>query len=450
MMGTTRSRKPSGSRLARFGAPLRRSPLQALADQALSSFTNFGTSLLAARLAGPERFGTIAIALSVAFTTMMVGRALVGEPLLVTLADTTEEARSDAERGALTTAFLIGTVMAVAVGAASALPWDAVRDCWLVAFWLPSLLVQDASRYVGFSRLRPAVSLACDGAWALIQFGWTAILFLTGTATGPSVVVAWGAGATAGAAVGLRVFGISAARSALQWLRRTRRYSLWLLPQLTLGQFTSQVTVFLIAGIFGPAALGGMRAMLTLSMPVFVLLIAAQALVVPRLTRLLKTAGQGQFVLCVRRWATGITAAGVVVALAAVIFANPLTRLLFGDRYLSYSSFIVPFAVGAALHAWALLPASGLRALHDSRSLFVVQAVVSATTIVAVLTTALLSTPYMSAWAMTSQAMSTAVLSWVAFKRSCRRSVRASASTSHGQGLHHSAPRDGLARQTRG
>jgi len=59
-----------------LAAPLRRSPLQALADQALSSLTNFGTSLVAARLAGPERFGTIAIALSVAYTTMMFGRAL--------------------------------------------------------------------------------------------------------------------------------------------------------------------------------------------------------------------------------------------------------------------------------------------------------------------------------------------------------------------------------------
>src|SRR5207244_5003392 len=147
----------------------------------------------------------------------------------------------------------------------------------------------------------------------------------TGTASGPGVVVAWGAGATAGAVVGIRVFGISAARSALRWLRRPRRYSLWLVPQLTLGQFTSQVTAFLIAGLFGTAALGGMRAMLTLSMPVFVLLTAAQALAVPTLTRLLETAGQAQFIIRVRRWAIGITSAGVVIALTAVILANPLT-----------------------------------------------------------------------------------------------------------------------------
>ena len=448
-MGTARTATPAGGRLSRLAAPLRRSPLQALADQALSSLTNFGTSLVAARLAGPERFGTIAIALSIAYTTMMFGRALVGEPLLATLANTTEDKRRDAERGALMTAFLIGTLVAVPVYAASALPWIALRDCWLVAFWLPSLLVQDASRYAGFSRLRPAISLTCDAAWAVIQFALMAILFATGTASGPGIVVAWGAGATAGAVVGIRVFGISAAGSAVRWLRRTRRYSLWLVPQLTLGQFTSQVTAFLIAGIFGTAALGGMRAMLTLSMPVFVLLTAAQALAVPTLTRLLEAAGQAQFIIRVRRWAIVITSAGVVIALAAVILANPLTRLLFGDRYLSYSTFILPFAVGAVFHASALLPASGLRALQDSRSMFVVQVIVSVTTVGAVLIAALLSTPYISVWAMTSQGLCSAALSWVAFKRSCRRSVSASASTSRRRGLPR-MPRDGLAGQTGG
>jgi O-antigen/teichoic acid export membrane protein len=448
-MGTARTATRAAGKLPRLAAPLRRSPLQALTDQALSSLTNFGTSLVAARLAGPERFGTIAIALSVAYTTMMVGRALVGEPLLATLANTTEANRRDAERGALMTAFLIGTLVAIPVGVASALPWIALRDCWLVAFWLPSLLVQDSSRYAGFSRLRPAISLGCDAAWAVIQFGLVAILFATGTASGPGIVVAWGAGATAGAVVGIRVFGISAAGSTLRWLRRTRRYSLWLVPQLTLGQFTSQVTAFLIAGLFGTAALGGMRAMLTLSMPVFVLLTAAQALAVPTLTRLLETAGQAQFIIRVHRWAIGITSAGVVIALTAVILANPLTRLLFGDRYLSYSSFILPFAVGAVLHASALLPASGLRALQDSRSMFVVQVIVSVTTIGAVLIAALLFTPYISVWAMTSQGLCSAILSWVAFKRSCRRSVSASASMSRRRGLHR-IPRDGLAGQTGG
>lgn len=376
---------------------------------------------MAARLAGPERFGTIAIALSVAYTTMMVGRALVGEPLLATLANISAEKRRDAERGALMTSLLIGFFVALPVAATSALPWEPLRDCWLVALWLPSLLVQDASRYAGFSRLRPAVSLTCDIAWAVVQFGLMAIFIEAGDPGGGRVLIAWGAGATAGSLVGLYVFRIGAIGSAWRWIRKTRRYSFWLVPQLTLGQLTTQLTTFLIAGVFGTAALGGMRAMVTLSMPVFVLLTAGQAMAVPTLTRLLHTHGRPLFITRVRRWGIYVVSLSLVIASAVAMLAEPLTRLLFGNAYLQYAAFIWPFAFGAVLHACALLPASALRALQDSRSVLAVQVLVSLTTATTVLSAALLSTPYVTAWAMGSQGLSAAVLTWVAFKRSCSR-----------------------------
>ncbi|MDP9220266.1 MAG: hypothetical protein M3P23_06970, partial [Actinomycetota bacterium] len=108
--GPAESRDGSGVTLsladppsARPNGRLRRSALEALADQGLSSLTNFATALLAARFAGPERFGKIAIALSVAFTAMMLGRAFVGEPLMAMIGDVSDRRRREVDGGALLT-----------------------------------------------------------------------------------------------------------------------------------------------------------------------------------------------------------------------------------------------------------------------------------------------------------------------------------------------------------
>ncbi len=60
----------------------RRGVLAAVVDQALSSGTNFLTAVLAARLLTPESYGSVVLALSVAYSAVGLGRALIGDALL--------------------------------------------------------------------------------------------------------------------------------------------------------------------------------------------------------------------------------------------------------------------------------------------------------------------------------------------------------------------------------
>jgi hypothetical protein len=92
---------------------------------------------------------------------------------------------------------------------------------------MPSLLVQDTARYFAFSLLKPGVALTSDLAWALVQGGMTIALLVTGSKNVSWIIVAWGAGASAGAIVGCWRCGLVPIGSALTWLHSTKRYSGW-------------------------------------------------------------------------------------------------------------------------------------------------------------------------------------------------------------------------------
>lgn len=385
--------------------------------------TNFATALIAARLTTPARFGAIALALSLGYMSLIIGRALVGEPLLARVAQRGGAGQA-IEAAAMRMAALIGVVAAVLVGAASLIPWSPLSACWLVAPWLPSLVVQDTARYAAFARRSPGIALASDLSWAIAQAAVIGIMVLLGSRDAFWAIDAWGIGATAGALVGCWQLRLSMSGAARSWLRLTWRYSGWLAPQLIIGQLTTLAVNLIVAAVFGTTAVGALRAMVTLSMPIFVLLTAAQALVVPDLVATLEQAGSTACMRRVRSWTILITAAGALIALGCIVFSRPLTLALFGHRYAAYASFVVPFAIGAGLHASALLPGSGLRAFRDARSIFLVQLAVTPVLIGAVLSASLLMTPYATAWAMTSQGLATSALSWLAFSRTVRR-VRA-------------------------
>lgn len=413
---------PAMRRVLRLG----RKPVQALVDQAVSSLTNFATSLIAARLAAPSSFGRVALALSFAYMALIIGRALVGEPLLARVGRSRSERpeeQSAIDSVAIKTALNIGCIAGFMAAAAAMLPWPALSDCWLVSFWLPSLLVQDAVRYIAFSRRRPGIALMSDAVWALVQIAVIGAVLAVGRRDVTWVVVAWGAGATAGALAGSRQLRLAPVGRAREWIALTRRFSSWLAPQLVLGQVTAFAINLIVAAAFGTATVGGLRAMITISTPIFILLTAGQAVVVPALVRTLEQVGIAGMVRRVRMWAAAVSVAAAIIAVTCTVLSRPLVALLFGKAYAGFAPLVLPFAVGAAFHAAALLPSSGLRAFQDARSLLLVQLGVTSVSLAAVSVASATSTPLASAWALASQGLTAAALSWLAFHSRYKKAV---------------------------
>lgn len=391
-----------------------RRPALGLADQGFSSLTNFATTAIGARYASPSRFGDLALALSVGYMITILTRGLTAEPVIAKCPRLAGEDLRRAERDAVSTALVVGLAAGLAMGALVTLPLRATQDFSWVAVCIPAVLVQDALRYVGFARGRPGAALIADLAWTVVQFSLVAVLISQRSVTLHWIVISWGLGALAGALAGAVALSIFGRGSPRRWISLTSSYSFWILPQLAVSQGTDQGTTLVVITVFGASALGGIRAVQLFVRPVFVFMLALQALLVPALTRRLMSKGRSGLMAHARRLAVGTTVMAMAGGALAVANGRVLSRLVFGPEYVGYAKYMLPFAVGACLHASAALPSAGLRALQCGRRILFVQAVASVATIMATVTTALVATVYATAWATTVQGAVASILGWIA------------------------------------
>src|SRR2546423_510374 len=210
-------RIPMGPRRAAGAASRRRlGPLAAragwgIADQALSSATNFALGVMVARSVAPSEFGLFALIFAAYVLLLGTSRSLSTDPLIVRFgASEWAQLRGRAVR-ALGTALGFGTICAL-VGALIILMLDVVLGMrfhsapfYLLAASLPGLLLEDALRYVFFARRAPRSALVVDASAAValaLAFLWIA---LGNTRTLSWFVAAWGVSGLVSAAVGLRL-----------------------------------------------------------------------------------------------------------------------------------------------------------------------------------------------------------------------------------------------------
>lgn len=391
-----------------------RRPAAGIVDQGLSSLTNFATTILGARYASPSRFGTLALALSVAYMVTILARGLTAEPIMAMCPRLHGAELKGRERDAVSIALVLGVASGLVTCALVLVPGDAMRDFAWVGVCLPAVLLQDSLRFVGFARGKPGAALIADLAWMIVQFGMILVLIALHRTTLHWIVVSWGAGALAGAVAGAAALRLYELGSPRRWLHFSSSYSFWVLPQLAISQGTDQGTTLVFVTVFGTSALGGIRAMQMFIRPVFVFMLAMQALLVPSLTRRLMARGQKQLLKDAKRLAIWIGALAAASASVAVLEGHPLARIVFGARYVGYAKFLLPFAVGSVFHACSVMPAAALRALQRGRQIFIVQLGSSVAALTAVVTTSLVSTVYATAWAVAVQGVAAAVLGWVA------------------------------------
>lgn len=353
--------------------------LAAVVDQALSSGTNFLTAVLAARLLTPESYGSVVIALSVAYSAVGLGRTLIGDALLSFAPELGREGDDGFARAALSASAALGVAVGVVCAAVGLLLGDLRILLLVVAACVGFAVFQDACRYVFLARHRPDLALACDAVWAGAQALAVAGLLLRDTSSPELVLATWGFGAAVSAVYGGVVAGFRWA-SPRVWLQLSRRLTGWLLAGGVIGQLQNQAIVFIVALAAGEVQLAGFRsAQLVTLMPVAALLVAVSSLVVPRMSRAASDGDLGRLrdvtrSLAVRFGLGSIPAAGVLL-----VAGGPLLAGLFGQRYDDFSPVIAPFAVSIVVLAVTAPLSAGLRAVRDGRSLFTAQAAMTLT-----------------------------------------------------------------------
>ena len=339
-----------------------------VADQALSSLTNFVLVIVVARTLSRAAFGGFGIALAIYALALGISRAICSEPFAVCCStESADQTRGEA-RGALGAACSLSLVAATLVGMLAVVVGGDIGQAALpLALVMPALLVQDSYRYVFISGKRPRAASANDAVWAVVQFGLLGAL-ATGSLGVEEIVLVWGAGATLGAIVAVFQSRLLPAPAlAVTWLRRYRHLWPRFATEFVAASCGWQFTLFALGAIGGLDAVGALRGGQALVGPLNVFFLAVPLVAIAEGARLWKT-GRVEPVRF-SRWLAG---ALVTLALAwggvLALLPDNVGHALLGSTWASARTLLLPLvlvmaAVGAGLGALA-----GLRVLGASRN----------------------------------------------------------------------------------
>src|SRR5277367_898201 len=343
-----------------------------LLDQAATSASSFGISVLLARWMPAESFGAFTVAFSMYLFVSGFHNVLLLEPLTVM--------GSSQNRGRLNEYFraqvvihvvLTGLFSAVVLLAAGILrllvPHGVLAGAVLGSgLALPFLLLLWLARRMCYVVQRPGIAaLGATSYLALVAAGIFLLRRLALTSSLSAFLLMGCAGLLTGLLL-LRRLGVWTSRAGdvrIPWrsvLRQNWAYGQWLTLTTLLSWVSLQVQMFLTASLLGLASAGILRAMQLPSMAMAQIISATSLLVLPSLAREL---GRGNFA---RLHQKGVLASaflatlGLLFAAALFLFSGQAEQLLYGGRFKSFAwaipvlAFVPVFAGCSSSFSYAL------------------------------------------------------------------------------------------------
>ena len=174
-----------------------------IADQAVSSITNFAVTIYVARALGATQLGAFSLAYVTYGFLLNASRGLATDPLLVRFSNKDVSTWRRAVASCTGTAVVVGLAAGVCALAAAGLLHGTARAAFLaLGLTLPGLLLQDSWRFAFFALGRGKQAFLNDLVWAVVMVPALYVVNRTGHADAFSFVFVWGAAAAVAAAVG--------------------------------------------------------------------------------------------------------------------------------------------------------------------------------------------------------------------------------------------------------
>lgn len=262
-----------------------------VADQAMSSLTNFLLSIYVARTLGAAQFGAFSLAYVTYGFAINASRGLSIEPLLIRFSGTDLPTWRRAAAGCTGTALVVGLVTGTCALAAGMLLGGTTRLGFLgLGLTLPGLLLQDSWRYAFFAQGRGYHAFINDTVWAVILLPSLVFLRISGHANVFWFVVAWGAGAAVGAAIAPLQAGVAPSLPGVaEWLSRHRDLGPRYLLENTGGNAAGTARTYMASYILGLAAVGYINlAANTLMGPLTIVFAGISLITLPEAAKILR------------------------------------------------------------------------------------------------------------------------------------------------------------------
>ena len=291
-----------------------------LADQVMSSLSNFAVSIYVVHELGAVQFGAFSLAYVTYGFVLNASRGLATDPLIVRFSGTDLPAWRRAVADCTGTAALVGLVAGACVLVVAALLSAAVGAAFLaLGLTLPGLLLQDSWRYSFFALGRGSKAFINDTIWVLTLVPTLAMLRVTGHADVFWFVFAWGITGNIAAAAGpwqARV--VPRLAGAWRWVLQHRDLGPRYLLEGTTQSVAAQIRVYGIGLVLGLAALGSVQAAATLLGPITILFLGTGLVAIPEAARVLRRSPRHLPLFCLAVTG-GLSAAGLAWGLFLLV-----------------------------------------------------------------------------------------------------------------------------------
>ena len=395
-----------------------------VADQAMSSLTNFLLSIYVARTLGAAQFGAFSLAYVTYGFAINASRGLSIDPLLIRFSGMVLPIWRRAAASCTGTALLVGLVTGACALAVGRLVGGATGLAFVaLGLTMPGLLLQDSWRYSFFALGRGHLAFINDTIWAVFLLPSLVLLKMSGHANVFWFVLAWGTTATIGAAVApLQVRVMPRLASAAEWLSRHRDIGPRYLAANTTGNAADMLRSYSVSYILGIAAIGYIQAANTLLGPFRIVLFGISLITIPEAAQLLRRSPRRLPLFCV-----AISAGLTLLALAwgtVLLVAMPrgLGHLMLGSLWRPTYPLVVPATLAVTGACAGSGAATGLIALgaarRSLRSVILTSTLLVAWPLVGAVTGGTLGTMYWyaaAAWAGT-------LANWWQFRQALRES----------------------------
>ncbi|WP_091671148.1 hypothetical protein [Amycolatopsis marina] len=337
-----------------------------LADQAVSSMTNFAVGIYVARTLGVTEFGVFTLAWVTYGLVLNISRGLTTDPLVVRFSGVSPAAWRAAVARSSGTALLIGLVSGV-VSVLAGLAIGGGLGAAFVALGLvfPMLLLQDSWRFAFFAAGQGRKAFVNDVVW-----GAALIPALVLAAQQGSVfwfVLAWGVSGGVAAGFGYLQSGVvPAGVQAAVWLRQQRDLGPRYLVENVSNSGASQLRMYGLGAIAGLSEVGAIRGAELLLGPFLAVLMGLSLVAVPEAARVLRRSPHRLPKFCLVLGGSQ-AAAALVWGCALLLVPDIAGEFVLDSVWEPASALILPVTLsvtGAGLVAGA---ASGLRALGAAR-----------------------------------------------------------------------------------
>ena len=393
-----------------------------VADQGISSLSNFALGLFVARSFGASNFGAFTLAYITYTVVINAARGLSTDPLVVrysgdisggSAASGASHRWRRATSAATGTAFVVGVAAGVVCVVVGLLLPDPVGPVFVaLGVGLPALTLQDSWRFAFFACGRGASAFLNDLFWTVLLVLVLVVLHTQGDGSAARCLLVFGGTAALAALLGaVQARVLPRPIRAVWWLRAHHEISVrYLVENLSISG-ASQLRAFVLGAAAGLAAVGYVRASEILMGPFFVVLMGISQVAVPEASRIFHRNSHHLARFCFILG--GLLAAGAVAwgLILMIVFPLGPGPALLTELWMPTAQLLPAITLTVAAASFTTAATAGLRAMGLARRSLRAQLIASAAYVIGGATGAILGGALGSSWGVTA-ALGFSVLVW--------------------------------------